>query len=319
VKEDVFRPTWLEEERVAATVRLGEIAAALLGDRCEGSVSTHPGSFKGWDGSEAVREGVVRNLARVASRFARLEQETGKRIRLCVEPEPMSTFENADEVIELFDAVDRVGVDELRLREGFRPEAARELLREFLCVNYDTCHFSVQFEGPSAGLARIVGAGIRVAKMHLSNGLAVERPSENAEGMAFLRDLDEPRYLHQVVGIGESGDVILREADLSGLFERSPAEIAAIRELRVHFHLPLFFEGGDGCGTTGGETAAAYRLARARGWTRDFAIETYTWDILRDKGLIEVPGLVEGLVQEFRWVRARRTGEDGEKVPGSSG
>jgi len=307
VKEEVFRPTWLDEERIEATQRLGEIAAALLGEADEGSVSTHPGSFKGWGDSPETREAIVRNLARVACHFARIAEETGKRILLCVEPEPLGTFENLDEAIALFELADHCGAYEARRCTGRSLESARTLLREFLALNFDTCHFSVEFEEPESSLARLDEAGVRIGKMHLSNGLRVDRPGRNPEGMALLRDLDEPRYLHQVVGVGEDGRVALREADLEGLFARPAADLDRLRELRVHFHLPLFFEGGGGCGSTSAETGRAYRTAREAGLTRAFAIETYTWDILRAKKLVEVSGIVEGLVREFRWAIAQRT------------
>jgi TonB family protein len=46
VKEQVYRPDWLEDERVAYTRRLADILAAVLPDGMTGSISTGPGCFK---------------------------------------------------------------------------------------------------------------------------------------------------------------------------------------------------------------------------------------------------------------------------------
>ena len=45
VKERVYRPDWLEDERVSYTGVLARVLAALLADGTQGSISTVPGCF----------------------------------------------------------------------------------------------------------------------------------------------------------------------------------------------------------------------------------------------------------------------------------
>ena len=61
-------------------------------------------------------------------------------MHLGVEPEPLGLFENSAETAGFFD----------RLREEHPRD---ERLEEHLGVNYDTCHFAVEFEEPEAAIA----------------------------------------------------------------------------------------------------------------------------------------------------------------------
>ena len=308
VKEDVFRPTWLDEERVEATSRLGRIAAGLLPEGDAGTVSTLTGSFKAWGHDEEARDAMARNLSRAALDFSRLRDESGRTIRLALEPEPLNTVENTSEVLELWDRLERVGVEEIVKRAGESPERAREILAAHLALNYDTCHFSLQFEEPESSLRAMRDHGVPIGKLHLSNCLAVSDPATNAEGMEFLAALDEPRYLHQVLGIGRDGsEVCLRDRDVPEFLARDRSELEALSEVRVHFHLPLFFEGGGGVRSTHEETRRAYRFARAEGLTREYVIETYTFAILMERALLEgVANLEDGIAREFEWVHNAR-------------
>src|SRR5690606_3722432 len=90
------------------------------------------------------------------------------------------------------------------------PEAAR--LQPYLGVNYDCCHLAVEFERPAEALDRLVRAGIRISKIHLSSALRVK---PDAAGRAALAAFVEPTYLHQVVaGHPTTGVVSRRHPDL---------------------------------------------------------------------------------------------------------
>src|SRR5947207_4572211 len=55
VKEQVFAPDWSSPARLDFTNRLFDILASLLPDGMEGSVSTLPGSFKGFGSDRSQR------------------------------------------------------------------------------------------------------------------------------------------------------------------------------------------------------------------------------------------------------------------------
>ena len=76
VKADVHAPDWRSEERVAYTLRLAEILAALLPDGVDGTISTSPLSYG--PGSTATRD---RGAARATSRARRATALRGTRDR----------------------------------------------------------------------------------------------------------------------------------------------------------------------------------------------------------------------------------------------
>jgi hypothetical protein len=78
VKDAVYRPDWLEPERVAYTDRLADLLAELLPDGVDGSISTVPGCFRA-RGDAAALPAIAANLARSADHLARIERTTGTR------------------------------------------------------------------------------------------------------------------------------------------------------------------------------------------------------------------------------------------------
>src|SRR5678809_856540 len=88
VKSDVYRPDWLEPERMAYTMKLADILAAVLPDDVRGSISTVPGCFaeRAPDHSAVVR--IADNVRRVGEYLEELDDRTGKHIMLALEPEP---------------------------------------------------------------------------------------------------------------------------------------------------------------------------------------------------------------------------------------
>ena len=98
VKEQVYLPDWLDEERLRYSNDLARILAGLLPPdlTIPGSVSTVPGAFR-----ERVRsDGAVRDIARRILRHAcflkDLERRTGKTITLAIEAEPRCHLETID-------------------------------------------------------------------------------------------------------------------------------------------------------------------------------------------------------------------------------
>ena len=88
VKERVYSPDWRTPERLAYTVQIAEILAALVPEGVEGSISTVPGSYKEWVKDESDVSAMVEKLASCAGELDRIRQRTGKTVRLALEPEP---------------------------------------------------------------------------------------------------------------------------------------------------------------------------------------------------------------------------------------
>src|SRR5258706_10988716 len=63
VKAAVYRPDWIEPERVAYTNRLADLLARLLPDGVDGTISTVPGCFRARVADGSVRA-IADNIAR---------------------------------------------------------------------------------------------------------------------------------------------------------------------------------------------------------------------------------------------------------------
>ena len=143
VKEQVYLPDWTSPERLAYTNLLFDLLAKLLPAGVEGSVSTLPGSFKGFHLHADALKAIRQNLWHCVEHIAHLSEQTGRKLHLGLEPEPLCLLESSAETIQLFD----------RLRTE-HPRDPR--LAEHLGVNYDTCHFAVNFEEPQNALPCLV-------------------------------------------------------------------------------------------------------------------------------------------------------------------
>ena len=269
VKRDVYWPHWAQDERRSYTLGLARLLARLLpSDVVEGSISTLPlGWREGWDA--AAQDAALRALADVAEALAGLEAETGKRIRLALEPEPGCTVET------IAQACEAIG--------GLAPD--------WIGVCLDACHLAVQFEEPAAAVARLREAGVPIVKTQVSSALRVADPG-SSEGRSLLARYDEPRFLHQVREC-----VNAHVAGTDDLPEALAGALPASNEWRVHFHVPVH----EAEHTTQEELRAT--LAALAGGpaplTRHFEVETYTWSVMH----VDDDALVAGLARELEWTR----------------
>ena len=287
VKEAVFRPTWAEAARLDYTLTAARALATLLPAGGTGSLSTHTGGTKAMGLSPGV---VAAGLVAAAEGLARLEDETGRRLLLALEPEPLSFLETTEEVCAFF-------------TEHLHP--AGEAARRHLALCYDACHQAVEFEDMAASVGRLAEAEVPVAKVQLSSAIRVPAPAAAVER---LRPFAEDRWFHQVVSRAEGG-ALTRWTDLPVALDDAAALAAA--EWRVHYHVPLFAEslddGPDGLLTTRPQLEELLAEVTARDATRHFEIETYTWEALpaARREALGLRDVVDCLEQEFRWVLPR--------------
>lgn len=302
VKERVYEPDWRSDARADYTVRLSRILANLLPDGVEGSVSTVPVGFRpafmGKDG--AVAEAVVR-LVDQGAMLARLHRETGRVVRLALEPEPHCVLETVPETVRFFEERLFGAAARLQMEKacGFERggEEAEAALRRHLGVCLDTCHAAVEFEEPAVAVRALRAAGIAIAKVQLSAGLQVAAAT-SSERNALRRFCDDV-YLHQVVERSRGG--LRRYLDL-------PEALAAggEGEWRIHFHVPLFLERLESFRNTQPFLAEILALHRGEPVSTHLEVETYTWDVLpAEHRTVDVATAV---AREMRWVLDRLAG-----------
>lgn len=284
VKEQVFQPDWTTPQRLEYTNRLFDILAELLPEGLEGSVSTVPVSHKSFRLTQA-QEGVARgHLWRCVEHLEKLTRRTGRRFHLGLEPEPLGYLENTVETVRFFEQM-----------RADRPGDQR--LEEHLGVNYDTCHFAIEYESPQDAFARLRKAGIRISKIHLSNALRVH---PTREVRAALRAFAEDVYFHQVIERRLDGEVI-RYGDLDeALVTDVAAEPQMDHEWRIHFHIPVHAAPTPLFGNTVEHLLGTLDEVKSRpGMCHHFEMETYTWEVL--PAPLKQHSVVDQLVAEYEW------------------
>ena len=277
VKRRVYRPDWTDPARLAYTLDLARLLAALLPeDAEEGTISTLPLGWRApWGDGELAR--ARGQLTRLARSLAELEAETGRRIRVGLEPEPGCVVETTEQAgALLFD-----------------------LEPEWIGVCLDACHLAVQFEEPGEAVASLGAAGVPIVKAQVSNALRVSSPRSRASS-ARLEAFAEPRFLHQTRE--RRGGVVTGVDDLD---DAMAGGLPGESEWRVHFHVPVHANGGE---TTQPELAATLEalVGGASPLTRHLEIETYTWTVLPEESRPGHDGaLVDALAREVEWTRER--------------
>jgi sugar phosphate isomerase/epimerase len=309
VKERVYAPDWREPERLTYTDRVAALLAALLPDGepgLFGSVSTVPGGFRAAASSPDAREAMAHALLLHAARLAALEDGTGRRVVLALEPEPMCLLETTAEAVGFFEdhLFGAAAAARFAALSGRDPAAAEELLRRHLGLCLDVCHAAVEFKAPAESLALLRGAGIAVAKLQLSSALSVPRMDRTAA--TSLRRFDDGVYLHQVVERRADGRLarFLDLPDALAAWADDPGTEAG-GEWRVHCHVPVFHDAPllGRFGTTQPALLDMLALQRAEGVSAHLEVETYTWDVLPPE--LRAGDLDAAIAREIAWVRER--------------
>lgn len=281
VKEKVYQPDWTQSARLIYTEQLFTIIDRLCPDESGGSVSTLPGSFKEFQADEDL---IFENLYSCALTIQALARKSGKDLHLGLEPEPLGHFENTGETLAFFQRFfiwcDKQGHDTTPLKKH-------------IGINYDTCHFALEFEDCSTSLKALVEAGLRISKIHLSNALSFN--PQNPEALAAIQQFNEPTYLHQVI---LNTEPLTRFKDLPEF-----NGVTTATEGRIHFHVPLYSEPLAPLASTldHAEAALAY-LEEFPETCSHLEIETYTWGVLPDH--LQKP-LTDQITAEYQWVQSQ--------------
>ncbi len=285
VKEEVYRPDWTSSDRVDYTKSLFDLLCQIAPPGMEGSVSTVPGSFKRFISSEDQLVAMRKNLAECALHIDALSSKSGRDLHLGLEPEPLCLFETSAETVSFFDALLAAEVGD------------KDVLLKRLGVNYDACHLAVEYETAEKSLGRLVDAGIRISKIHLSSALKVSDFSEST--LKTLGGFCEEVYLHQVVA-RTGTDPLVRYEDLDvALAARASGEDRA-DEWRIHFHIPLHSSPGVPLESTSDQISSVLDIVKGSpDMCRHFEMETYTWEVL--PGGLGAVDVVDQLVREYEW------------------
>ncbi len=290
VKEQVFKPDWTAQARVDYTMDLFQILAAVARPGTGASVSTLPGSHKTFAADETA---ILKNLIELATWLEQLATDYNLDFHLGLEPEPLGHFENTAETLAFFQRL-----------QAAAPDAA--VIRRRIGVNYDACHFALEYDAAQNSLNALVAAGIRISKIHLSSALALDPRQPTA--LAAIRAFDEPVYFHQVL-LRRANGKITRFADLPLFFaavQDDAINPADFEEMRVHFHIPLDAEPNLPLCSTRDQTREVLKWRQNHPLAcQHYEIETYTWSVLPQDLQRPVEQQIAG---EYLWVLANGEG-----------
>lgn len=285
VKEQVYLPDWTSNNRLEYTASCAHILSILMPEGVEGSLSTVPLGFKQLPRNEDFLTDCIAQLLKLANRLDEIHDETGKVIRLAIEPEPLCVLETTAETIAffatLYDAASSLGLLEVAQRH--------------LGVCYDVCHQAVEFEDVAESIAQLTGNGIRINKVHITCALRLPSPGEQATARQQLSTFVEQRYLHQTFARTPAGTV--SQLDLTKEFcADPPQDFAAADEWRIHFHVPVNREQVGELFTTRDDLRQALQAVAALEYAPHLEVETYTWGVLPGE---DQPTISEGLAAEL--------------------
>ncbi len=299
VKERVYQPDWTTDARRDYTMRVADVLAALLPEGVQGSISTVPGAYKLLIRAERDQQVMAEHLMDTVAHLAAIHRNSGREIHLGLEPEPACFIETTEECVSFFNEMLLAhGRTHLCGLIGVDPNEAEQLIRRHLGVCIDTCHAALQFEECATVIERYRAEGIRISKVQLS--AALEALNTESARMA-LRSFDEPVYLHQVHAQCADGRLLLWN-DLPDALAALPRQPMA-ETVRVHYHVPLFWEGAAPLKSTARLLDPPLWKQLAKGVCSHLEIETYTFDVLPEA--LKAGTIDDSIVREYEWVMAR--------------
>lgn len=287
VKEKVFQPDWADPARLEYTKNLFRILAAISQPSTGASVSTLPGSHKSFHPDEAP---ILKHLVALAVFLEEMAQTHDIDFHLGLEPEPLGHFENTEETLAFFE----------RLHASAPNHSA--VIRKRIGLNYDACHFALEYDEAYPALDALVAARIRISKIHLSSALALD-PTDSV-ALHAIRNFDEPIYFHQAL-LRTTDGRIKRYPDLPDFFQAidcGSVSAEDFREMRVHFHIPLDTAPEAPLRSTQDQIQQVLKWRKANpDQCTHYEIETYTWGVL--PASMQRP-VEEQIAAEYRWVFA---------------
>jgi sugar phosphate isomerase/epimerase len=300
LKEQVYRPDWLEDERLVYSDLVAGLLEQLLPPGVAGSVSTVPGCFRARGQADGAPARIGEQVARHAGTLWKIEQGGGARIGLALEPEPECLFETTGGGVaflqdHVFSATGRAAFAQAT---GIAPGRAEEALRRHVGLCLDACHAAVEFEDPAAAVATPRAAGVRIFKLQVSAGLRVPHPDSGRR--RALEPFAEGVYLHQVVMKRPTG--LHRVLDLPIALEQTRTEDPG-EEWRIHFHVPIFRESLGPFASTQTFLAELLAIQARAPFTEHLEVETYTWDVLPSEHRGEP--VADAVARELRWALAQ--------------
>ncbi len=298
VMERVYEPDWTTDARVDYTNSVADILAEISPASVNPSIQSAPLAFKPKVTDDGYIAKFTTNVFRVVAHLLALENSTGRRVKLALEPEPACYLETTDETVAFF--TERIygeaGIRELAAIAGIPVSEAEGAMRRYLGIVFDIGHQAVGFEDITDSLKKLVAAGIPIFKLQEAAALWVQ--SLSLEMLPALRKFTDTIYLSQS-SLLRNGEItkFLNLGEALDAYEANPVET----EMRTHFHVPVFLEELGPFRTTRFAVQDALRMHREQPLSDHLEIETYTWDVLPPE--LKTGDIIEYVTRELEFVR----------------
>jgi len=300
VKDQVHAPDWTTKERLVYTKRLFTQLESLLPKGISGGISTSPISYKHWFHSEEAIATVLKkgaeHLTEIVEQLYTIEKSSGKYLHLDIEPEPDGLIENTKEFLDFYlNYLLPIGVTVLRPKWGLEATEIEKIIKRYITLCYDVCHFSLAYEHPEDTFQALEKEGVKVGKIQVSAALKIlfEKGKEEAIWKSLER-FDEPTYLHQVTEQVD-GNVLVYN-DLPMVLKVKNEH----KELRAHFHVPIFLEKFDDLYSTQDQILSTLEYIKNHQVSDHLEVETYTWDVLPDTLKVD---MTQSIAREINWLK----------------
>ncbi len=300
VKDNVHAPDWTTRERVDYTKRLFLQLAELIPEGMQGGISTSPITYKYWHNSEDAQHKAfeigAKHFAEIAMQLYAIENTTGKYLHLDIEPEPDGLLENSEEVLSFYkDYLVPIATKIVKQKLGKEDSEVVSIIKRYITVCYDICHFSLAYEEPENTFQKFADAGIIVGKIQVSAALKIIFNEENKDAIwESLSRFDEPTYLHQVT---EKIDGTVKTYNDLPIVLKERNDFS---ELRAHFHVPIFLEQFGKLFSTQDHILKVLDYLKTNKVSEHLEIETYTWDVLPKELKRD---LSDSIVREINWLK----------------
>lgn len=303
IKDQVHTPDWTTKERVNYTYDLMTILAYLLPENMDGSVSTSPLSYKYWFSTQkdlkVATEKACQSLIQIVIQLVEIKKTTGKLLHLDLEPEPDGFLENTQEVLDFYkNHLLNEGLLLVQKKLDCTYEEAKAHILNHIQVCYDVCHFALAYESPEFVISSFQKEGIKIGKVQISAAIKCKKSDAVSISIqkACLQQFDEPTYLHQSV-VRLHDDSLIHFSDLSeGIDFMGNTNF---KELRTHFHVPIFVSDFQVLESTQNDIIDALKLWKDIKYSNHLEVETYTWSILPEHLQTDI---TSSIVRELDWV-----------------
>ena len=303
IKDQVHTPDWTTDERISYTKDLMKILSYLLPEHIDGSVSTSPLSYKHWFKNEEhannAKQKTCESLIEIVLQLIDIKKTSGKLLHLDLEPEPDGFLENTKEVIDFYtNYLFKNGVNIIENKLACTPAQAKKHIQDHLQICYDVCHFALAYEKPEFVITSLQNEGIKIGKVQISAAIQCKKSGSVSikEQQSCLRQFDEPTYLHQSV-IKLNDDSLVHFSDLAeGITYMNHANF---KEIRTHFHVPIFVSKFQVLESTQNDIIDALNLWKSKKYSDHLEVETYTWSILPEYLQTDI---TSSITRELNWV-----------------